>query len=195
MGLSEQWVASKAPADAFAEAISDASVELRGTHNGWTWARGWTEGDVEDLTAGVARRTHAAAAGGWVADSDCAYLVFAEDDGRISAQVAVNETMPFGEEIEGMADLRNDLSARQASFDSLAEWARRHASPIDSAQLAKEMPGLPESSIPTDVGFFGNDDCWMSGEGEPLWIFAEDGVRLIYHRLGIDSLDEAAFGG
>jgi hypothetical protein len=158
VGLSEQWVAARG-GPATDAALSATEMELLGDYGGWVWACGFGERDLDELVAAVARDAKAAALGGWVADSDCAYLVFARPGGDVVARVAINETLPFGEEIEGMEDLWGDQDARRSAFEALARWADEHAPRrIDPAQLAREMPGGPGASPPTDAPAFGGGD-------------------------------------
>jgi hypothetical protein len=194
VGLSEQWVAARA-GPATEAALSAREMELLGEHGSWVWAACEIgERDLDELVAAVARDAKAPALGGWVADSDCAYLVFARPGGDVVARVAINETLPFGEEIEGMEDLWSDQDARRSAFEALARWADEHApSRIDPAQLAREMPGGPGASPATDASAFGGGDPWHEVDGVSAWVFAEDGVRLVYHRLGLPDLDRTVF--
>jgi hypothetical protein len=40
-----------------------------------------------------------------------------------------------------------------------------------------------------------HDDAWSeSDDGTPMWLFAEDGMRVVFDRLGFPNLDETVFG-
>ena len=167
MGLSEQWLAVRGDASG---PVSASGMEFLGVHHGWTWARGWDVEDVDDLVPRLAREAEAAAIGGWVADSDCAYLVFATPAGEMGARVAINETLPFGEPVEGMADLWADVTVRSVAFASLATWSDRYADRrLDAARLMLEMPGVPESKPPAEGLFFAEDDPWIDDDGHSAW--------------------------
>ena len=194
MGLSEQWLAVRSNHRDASDALAGIQLELLGEAEGWLWARGGLgKHDLDPVIADVARRAHAPAFGGWVADSDCAYLAFATAAGVIAARVVINETLPFGEEIEELKGLWTDLDARSAAFSSLADWAGEYApQSIDPTRLASEMPGAPGSVAPTDAPGF-SDDPWYDEADRSGWVFAEDGVRLVYQRLGLPNLDEIVF--
>lgn len=192
MGLSECWIGVRADAATADTAIVALGAESLGEAQGWCWGRPPEDPDLDAVVCALARDLCAPAVGGWVADSDCAYLVFATPDGGIGARVAINDTLPFGEPMEGMPDLWGDHSAREAAFEDLARWSSEHAAhAVEASSLLREMPGWPESSPPYDGPFFADDDPWYDEGGETGWVFAEDGVRLVYHRLGLPSIDEA----
>ena len=154
-------------------------------HEGRHWARQRSE-RLESLVTDVAGQCHAAAFGGWVADSDCAYLVFASSEGEAQARVCVNEPLPFGEPAVGVPDTWTDLDARRTAISDLAAWSAMYApATVDPTQLMKEMPGSHESQLPHDAPGYGRYDGWDVEAGE--WVFAEDAVWLIFHRLGVTS--------
>jgi hypothetical protein len=55
------------------------------------------------------------------------------------------------------------------------------------------MPGGEDAGPPPDVFDYGGAGPWFHEDDQHGWVFAEDGVRLIYRRLGIDSPDEFVF--
>jgi hypothetical protein len=184
----------RADSESAEAAIEALGAESPGEVQGWFWGRPPHDEDLDAAVSALAREGESPAVGGWVADSDCAYLVFASPDGAISARVSINETLPYGEPVDGLPDLWGDHDARGRAFEDLARWSSEHAPrAVEAEVLLREMPGWPESSPPTDGPFFADDDPWYDEDGETGWVFAEDGVRLVYHRLGLPSLDEAVF--
>jgi hypothetical protein len=154
-------------ADEAEAAIVAVGAEFLGESNGWWWGRQPWESDLDSVTSALAHDRRAVALGGWVADSDCAYLVFATPDGEVGARVAINQTLPFGETLEEVTDLWGDHVARGAAFEDLARWASKHAPrTIEAASLLREMPGWPDAVAPQEGLFFADDDPWYDEDGE-----------------------------
>lgn len=178
-------------------AFKNAGMDPRGSGSGWHWARG-RGGDLDPATSNVAQACNAAAFGGWVADSDYAYLVFASPDGEIAARVPINDVSRANEISEQAAVSWSDLDAREAALCDLARWSARYAPQhVDAVALMKEMPGFPGASIPGDAPSYGDASPWYDSRedegGQNGWVFAEDGVRIIYRRLGIPGPDAFVF--
>jgi hypothetical protein len=196
VGTTAQWLAVQAtvgPEEA-EQALHAAGAGAGRSGGDWYWARTKSFDPVIDGIIGeLARMTGAAALGGWVADSDCAYLAFAAPGGELVARVSINQMEPFGERVAEIPDRWNDLHARNAAFRELATWAVAYApAELDPEELARAMPGTPASRVP-DVMRDGRPAPWASygpWHDDPdlagQWVFAEDAVILVFDRLGID---------
>jgi hypothetical protein len=197
MGLSEQWVAVRVTTQQVAETASDELSELGlrvlSEHDGWLWAHGWPEQcSLDDLVTRVAGRFREPAIGAWVFDSDFGYIVGAADHGPVAFRLAVNPAYDEGDDDVDAEDLRqlwSDAGRRREGADGLAEWSARYAPrAVSATDVLATMPVDEAAASPN------HNDAWSeSDDGTQMWVFAEDGIRLLFDRLGFPNLDDTVF--
>lgn len=195
VGLTAEWVgiAEAADQETVSSVLAAEGMRYVGGRQGWHWAsRRELLSELDATVARVTRVCQQPGFGGWVADSDCAYLVFADPNGDVVARVAINETLPFGRRHHGTSQLWNDLAMRQDAFERVACWSERWAhTTMDVRALMHEMPGVPGATVPPDANRYGELSPWISRDGIQEWAMAEDGVWVLYNRLAIIGLDSA----
>jgi hypothetical protein len=202
VGLSESWLGVRVPDDSAAEAALAAidSLRLQPTKRieSWQWARldydatGHIE--IGPCILHVAAAVHQPVFGGWVFDSDFGLLIGANEGGEQTCEFAVNAPFEAGDEEEQhLIDLWLP-DGRHRAAESLAAWSKDYAPvAVDEQSILSGMPAVGASEPPEDIFFGERGKLWFFEDDEDpprgRWVFAEDCVRLIYHRLGFGQVD------
>jgi hypothetical protein len=185
VGLYDSWVAARGIDPG---ALKEHVEQILGQHGDWVWAR--TPFQAPDITAALG----VPAIGGYVADSEWGVLTAAGPDG-LQADLLING---MDEEFDEMAgeplSIRwTDPERRRVAFEELAAWSRVHGPrAVTAEELLAAMPGTGTTE-PDDAIFEGQHPVWMDVEERLLWMFPENGLRLIFHRLGFPDLEEIVF--
>jgi hypothetical protein len=158
MGSFDQWVMVRAEADANLRAAL-GSAEVRGEFAGWTIAK-TSDVDPVDLVAELVRTTHAPALGGWIYDSDFAFVTALNPDGS-SFEVVIGKPYETGDadetnELESLAD----EEGRRQSAHALINWTTKNGSAqVDVADVLRII--------------------------QKDYVFAEEGVAELVRGLGL----------
>src|SRR6266581_2248663 len=128
MGTFAEWVMVRVnPGLDIEQVLRAAGTRSRGDRQGWAIAR-TDNADAAELTARLAAEANAPALGGWVYDSDFAYLVGNDADGR-AFELLIGD--PY--ETDGDPEYTNGLEqlaspqARLESAQALSSWSKTNA--------------------------------------------------------------------
>jgi hypothetical protein len=172
--------------------------------DGWSWAQhpsgGAFEFAIDGFVTEIARIAAGPAIGGWVFDSDLAVLAGAEPEGE-GFRLTINDATAFADEDPAVASWAQTTSSAEAiarSADRLAKWSRHAPRPVAAATITEWTPSVAAHRVhppsdPERAGlFFGGASPWDTYEDVAYWMFAEDGLRLLFSLLGFPAFDEIA---
>jgi hypothetical protein len=203
-----EWVGFRAasPED---QANALAALERAGFKQGleideWSWAHhpsgGAFEFAIDGFVTEIGRIAAGPAIGGWVFESNLALLAGAEPEGE-GFQLTINDAAAFADEDTTAASWAQTTSSTEAiarSADRLAKWSRHAPRSVAAATIIEWTPSVAAHRVqpPSDPEradlFFAGADPWDSYEDVVYWMFAEDGVRLLFSLLGFPAFDEIA---
>jgi hypothetical protein len=148
------------------------------------------------------------ALGGRIIDSDNAALYGSDANGKLAFEFPINDwNLDDLDAVESR--LRESWlvpDQRRAAAERLASWSSSYApQAVTPELLLAGMPGHGSTEAPTDDIYFGqmpsawtldSEDEWDGGyapggewyRGGGAWLFAEDGIRFLFARLGLDSI-------
>jgi hypothetical protein len=155
VGLFVEWVMVRAEPEEVEELFRAGGARSRGACEGWALAR-TQDADPVELSQSLTEKTAAPALGGWVYDSDFAFLVGIGPDGR-AFELLVGEPYETDEDyLERLAAPEGRRKAAQA----LSTWSKTNA---------------PRSVQPEAVLTILEAEC----------VFAEEGIYNLFAELGL----------
>jgi hypothetical protein len=204
MGYFAEWAGVRAasPEDQVnaLAALEGAGFEQGLERDGWCWAwhpsGGCFEFAIDGFVTELAQIAAGPAIGGWIFESNLAVVAGAEPEGD-GFRLTVNDANGLTEDAAG-ASWAQTISSAEAvarSADRLAKWSRHAPRSVTAATIIEWTPSVaahPPSDPDRADLFFGGPDPWATYDGETYWMFAEDGVRLLFSLLGFPAFDETA---
>lgn len=157
MGYFVEWVMVRAEPEEVEELFRTQGARSRGSREGWALAR-TQDADPVELSQSLSEKTGTPALGGWVYDSDFAFLGGVGPDGR-AFELLVGE--PY--ETDGEDDYLERLAApegRREAAQALSAWSETNA---------------PRSIQPEAVLRILNAKS----------VFAEEGIHDLFAELGL----------
>lgn len=149
MGYFVEWVMVRAEPEAVEELFRTQGARARGACEGWALAR-TNDADPVELAQGLTEKTGAPALGGWVYDSDFAFLGGVGPDGR-AFELLVGEPYESDDYLERLAAPEGRREAAQA----LSAWSESNAprsiQPEAVLRILETNPVFAEEGI---VGLF-----------------------------------------
>jgi hypothetical protein len=190
-------------------ALERAGFEQGLERDGWSWAwhpeRGWFEFAIDGFVTELAQIAAGPAIGGWIFESNLAIVAGAEPEGE-GFRLTINDSNGLTED-PAAASWAQTISSPEAiarSADRLATWSRHAPRSVAAATIIEWTPSIavlkpretqrvdsPPDPERADL-FFGGPNPWSTYEGKAYWMFAEDGVRLLFSLLGFPAFDETA---
>jgi hypothetical protein len=214
MSYIAEWVGFRAASPSSA---ADAEAMLQGegfeasrAEDGWFWfhhpERGHFEFGVDRFVEELARVADGPASGGWVFESSLAVIAGAEADGP-GFHVVINDVDGFVDEDEDAARWSETTASREAiqsSAADLARWSRNAPRTVEAGTVLAWTPTIaaleplegdryrPPYTEEHSTLFFHGPNPWGTYDNEASWVFAEDGVRFVFHLLGFPPFDAIA---
>jgi hypothetical protein len=212
MGLFSEWFGVRVQTDAtlreakaFTEPLERFSPPIE--RHGWLWAPSLDAyGASWNLVQEIAAALSEPALGGWVANSMFACMYGSQPGGEVLFEFAINDHPDPEDELEErLYQVWMFPERRRAEASGLAAWSSEYAPRAVTAELIlKGMPGQGSTEAPTDDIYFGRmPDDWRvdnDAEGDDdyrgggAWLWAEDGIRFLFDRLGFGSTCDDIWG-
>src|SRR5919198_6189701 len=195
MGYSASWlgVRSAHPDSSDpAELLEVHGFVKRSSLGDWTWGRApdQTYPDVTDALVEAARAAREPAFGGSIFESDRATPLGADPAGAVAFDFPINPDLDGRGDPGPNATIWRSPHRLRAAAEDLASWSQGFAPRATTADdLLRETPVHDAGVEPHEAYLFAKPP-WSDSAGGRRWAFAEDGVRLVFDRLGFPAFND-----